>query len=142
MAQNGTINVYFHNGEGQEQAQNEVNSNASERVGSQKVNNNEIARSSIISASIQAGKQIINYGFNVMSDLTGDYIQAKQFQEVTNIVSIGAQMLNYPVGTIMAIGQIAVQTATNQWKRYLERQETDLYRQRVGSEAYNNSEVF
>lgn len=139
-AQKGEIHIYFHDGE-----ESGTSGSSSSDSGSSKPNSvdtpekNDTAKSALISAAIQAGKQLINSGVNLYGNLTGNYLGTTRLQEKVSLIATGAMFLSFPVGTVAALTSMAISGITSAINTQNTNRDINLLYERSGNAILDDS---
>lgn len=130
------IDVYFHaNGE-----ETDIESVATT---SQKKspNTKKTARSMVSAMAIDYAKKTLSYGVSVWGDLTGNYQAENGMNGAIQMIGLGVQLANFPVGTIAGVFQMTTNLASNVIQTQRANRKSEMLLKRSGNETINNSEV-
>lgn len=130
------IDVYFHaNGE-----ETDIESVATT---SQKKSPNakKTARSMVSAAAIDYAKKTLSYGVSVWGDFTGNYQAESGMNGAIQMIGLGVQLANFPVGTIAGVFQMTTNLASNVIQTQRANRKSEMLLKRSGNETINNSEV-
>lgn len=138
--QNGEIHIYFHDGDGSGVEESGHRSSGSSNSSSiDTPEKNDTAKSALAAAAIQAGKQLINSGVNLYSNLTGNYLGVSRLQEKINLFATGAMLINFPVGTVAAFTSMAISGITSAINTQNTNRDINVLYERSGNAVLDNS---
>lgn len=134
------IDVYFHASGGEDEVQADSPKDEKSSVGVAKSKNKDsISESALKSVAIQSGKTIVNSGIEAFSQITGNYIQARQVQNAVSLGATALMMTQFPVGTVAGALSIVTSGINSAIQTRLNNIDTDLLQQRSGNINYDNS---
>jgi hypothetical protein len=130
------IDVYFH-GNGEETDIESVATTSQKKS----PNTKKTARSMISAMAIDYGKKTLSYGVSVWGDLTGNYQAENGMNGAIQMIGLGVQLANFPVGTIAGVFQMTTNLASNVIQTQRANRKSEMLLKRSGNETINNSEV-
>lgn len=134
---NGRIDVYFHNGSGEDISKN---SSANPTIPKEAKDEKAKALATLRTIAINVGEQMLNYGISIYGNVTGDYIANQNMQDMISVGSTIAMMTQFPMGTMAGAIRLTTGAITNAINVRHTNQQIDMIKQRTGNSALDNSQ--